>query len=162
NKESFTEDGWFITGDLGFIHNDKVTLTGREKDVIIVNGLNYNNVEVEAIIEEDGRVEKSFTAVCAVTDPDTQLEKVIAFIVPHNDEQDKEELINEIKNHVLVKLNLKIDHIIPVKKEDIPKTNLEKIQRSKLGELYINGEFADHVIFTDGTNQLSKVEAEVA
>ncbi|WP_121639837.1 SDR family NAD(P)-dependent oxidoreductase [Virgibacillus sp. Bac330] len=162
NKESFTEDGWFITGDLGFIRNDKVTLTGREKDVIIVNGLNYNNVEVEAIIEEDRRVEKSFTAVCAVTDPDKQLEKVIAFIVPQNDDQDKEKLINEIKNHVLVRLNLKIDHIIPVKKDDIPKTNLEKIQRSKLGQLYIDGKFANHEILTDVINQLDRVKTEVS
>src|SRR5690625_3069873 len=161
NKESFT-DGWFITGDLGFIHDGKVILTGREKDIIIVNGLNYNNVEVEAIIEEDGRVEKSFTAVCAVTDPDTQLEEVIAFLVPRNDGQDIVELTNEIKRHVLVKLNLKINYIIPVKKGDIPKTNLEKIQRSKLGKQYLNGEFDSNEVFKSDADLLDKIEVMVS
>ncbi len=38
NSESFVGDGWFNTGDLGFLQDGVLTLTGREKDMIILNG----------------------------------------------------------------------------------------------------------------------------
>lgn len=38
-KKSYTEDGWFRTGDKGTIDtNGRLCLTGREKDLVIVNG----------------------------------------------------------------------------------------------------------------------------
>ncbi|PBO17134.1 hypothetical protein CLM83_19990, partial [Streptomyces albidoflavus] len=39
NAESFTEDGWFDTGDLAFLREGELYITGRAKDVIIVNGV---------------------------------------------------------------------------------------------------------------------------
>lgn len=133
NQESYTNDGWFITGDIGFIHNGKMTITGREKDIIIVNGMNYNNVEIEAIIEENVNVIKSFTAICSVIDPTTQKDIIIAFYVPSNSD-DIQKLNDKIKQVVFEKMNVKISHTIPVNKEDIPKTNLGKIQRKKLAK----------------------------
>ena len=46
NKESFTEDGYFKTGDLGFIKDNNIVLTGRAKEIIIINGLNYYVQEI--------------------------------------------------------------------------------------------------------------------
>lgn len=140
NQQSFTEDGWFITGDLGFIYNGRMTLTGREKDIIIVNGLNYNNVEIEAVIEENTEVEKSFSAVCSVIDPETQKALIIAFVVPKSGIKTNK-LISDVKNAVNDKIMLNINYVIPVTKEDIPKTNLGKIQRAKLGKRFTNKEF---------------------
>lgn len=155
NKESYTEDGWFITGDLGFIHDGKMILTGREKDIIIVNGLNYNNVEIEAVIEENSNVEKSFSAVCSIIDPTTQNDILIAFVVPQ-ERVDKKVLLSEVKRQVSNKLNLTLEYVIPVKKEDIPKTNLGKIQRAKLGKRFCNKEF-DHLI-SDNKSVLEELD----
>lgn len=52
NQEAFTADGWFNTGDLGFLKNGCLTITGRQKDVIIINGLNYYSHEMESVVEE--------------------------------------------------------------------------------------------------------------
>src|SRR5437773_5194920 len=52
NRECFSQDGWFNTGDLGLLRDGRLTITGRAKDVIIVNGLNFYSHEVEAIVEE--------------------------------------------------------------------------------------------------------------
>ncbi|MFB8733211.1 hypothetical protein ACEQPO_02540 [Bacillus sp. SL00103] len=44
---------WLVfTGDLGFIHEGRLVLTGREKDIIVINGANYLNYEIEAVVEE--------------------------------------------------------------------------------------------------------------
>src|SRR5262249_36135719 len=52
NAEVFTPDGWFVTGDLAFLRDGWLTITGREKDVIIVNGVNFYCHEIEAVAEE--------------------------------------------------------------------------------------------------------------
>lgn len=141
NSESFTDDGWFITGDLGFIHNGEMSITGREKDIIIINGLNYNNVEIEAVIEKNPKVKTSYSGVCSVYDFDSQKDKVIAFIVPESEDTDFLKLYQEIINDVYNEIMLPIDVIIPLKAEEVPKTNLGKIQRAKLKKQYENGDY---------------------
>jgi acyl-CoA synthetase (AMP-forming)/AMP-acid ligase II len=49
---SFTQDGWFKTGDLALIDNHgKLLLTGREKNSIIINGINHYPQGIESVIE---------------------------------------------------------------------------------------------------------------
>jgi malonyl-CoA/methylmalonyl-CoA synthetase len=60
--ESFSEEGWFRTGDLGFRERDGyITLCGRSKDLIISGGLNIYPPEVERVL-----VEHPAVAACAV------------------------------------------------------------------------------------------------
>ncbi|MEA5536923.1 AMP-binding protein [Crocosphaera sp. XPORK-15E] len=47
NKKAFLKDGWFDTGDLGFIHDGHLVITGRSKESIIINGVNYYSHEIE-------------------------------------------------------------------------------------------------------------------
>ena len=59
---SFSADGWFKTGDLGFREKDGyITLCGRSKDLIISGGLNIYPPEVERVLGEHPAV-----SVCAV------------------------------------------------------------------------------------------------
>jgi malonyl-CoA/methylmalonyl-CoA synthetase len=52
NREEFTADGWFRTGDLGWTSADGyLTLVGRAKDLVITGGLNVYPSEVEAVID---------------------------------------------------------------------------------------------------------------
>ncbi len=46
------EDGWLDTGDLGYQYRDHLYLTGRRKDIIIVNGRNIRAQDLEEIAEE--------------------------------------------------------------------------------------------------------------
>src|SRR4029079_9585460 len=52
NQEAFSADGWFYTGDLGFLLDGRLTITGREKEIIIINGANYYCYEIEDIVNE--------------------------------------------------------------------------------------------------------------
>ena len=46
------ENGWLDTGDLGYMYRDNLYLTGRRKDIIIVNGRNIRAQDLEEIAEE--------------------------------------------------------------------------------------------------------------
>lgn len=65
NREGFVGEGWFDSGDLGFILNGRQTLTGREKEMIIVCGANFYCYEIEDIINRIDGVEPTFVAACA-------------------------------------------------------------------------------------------------
>jgi acyl-CoA synthetase (AMP-forming)/AMP-acid ligase II len=48
---TITEDGWLRTGDLGFVHDGLLYVTGRLKDLIIVDGRNHHPQDIEATVE---------------------------------------------------------------------------------------------------------------
>ncbi|AUT01015.1 AMP-dependent synthetase [Nostoc sp. CENA543] len=142
NQEVFTADGWFNTGDLGFLDQGRLTITGRIKDVIIINGLNYYCHEIEAAVEELAGVEVSYTAACAVRQPGINTDKLAIFF--HTSVTDDVSLLNllrEIRTAVVNKAGINPDYLIPVDKEIIPKTAIGKIQRSQLSQRFQKGEF---------------------
>ncbi|TVV72881.1 AMP-binding protein [Sphingomonas solaris] len=77
--EAFTADGWFITGDLAEMSADgRITLVGREKDLIIAGGLNIYPSEIEDVIDALPGVTES--AVIGVPHADLG-EAVVAVVV---------------------------------------------------------------------------------
>ena len=78
-QEEFRDDGWFITGDLATMTADgRVTIVGREKDLIISGGYNIYPKEIELAIDECDGVKES--AVIGTPHPDFG-EGVIAVVV---------------------------------------------------------------------------------
>lgn len=142
NKQAFI-DNWLDTGDLAFIMDDTVTMTGRLKDVIIINGINYNNNEIEALIEREVQeLEPTFSVACAVKEENDLTEKLCIFYCPKNNiEISESSLKKNIAKVILTKMGIKADFIIPLNKEQIPKTTVGKLQRSKLCRKFENGEF---------------------
>jgi malonyl-CoA/methylmalonyl-CoA synthetase len=75
----FRDDGWFITGDLARMDADgRVTIVGREKDLVISGGYNVYPKEVEMVIDEIAGVKES--AVIGAPHPDFG-ESVVAVVV---------------------------------------------------------------------------------
>lgn len=145
NQEAFTEDGWLKTGDLGFLHEGRLTITGRQKDVIIINGLNYYSHEIEAVVQEVEGVEVSYTAACAIRDTNSDTDQLaIFFHTPLADDR-LVALLKEIRGNVGRKTGANPAYLVPVPKEAIPKTSIGKIQRSQLKARFEAGEF-DHIL----------------
>ena len=142
NAEAFTVDGWFRTGDLGFLSRGRLTITGREKDVIVINSVNYPCHEIEGIVEEIDEIETSFTAACAVRDSGTKTDRLAIFFHPAAGcETVSPELIRTIRGTVSRRLGVSPHFLLPVEREAIPKTNIGKIQRPLLAKRFVEGEF---------------------
>jgi len=140
NQEAFTEDGWFNTGDLGFIREGRLTITGRQKDIIIICGNNYYCHDIEAAVEEIEGVHVSYTAACAIRKTGSNTDQLAIFFSA-TEANDKKQLIHQIREIVIKKIGLNPDYLIPVKQEIIPKTAIGKIQRQQLKKRFEDGEF---------------------
>ncbi|WP_144481912.1 non-ribosomal peptide synthetase [Bacillus pumilus] len=146
NQEVFQTEGWFHTGDLGFLHEGRLTLTGREKDMIIINGKNYHNYEIEAMAEEVPGVETSFVAACSVRMEASASDELILFFTPKLYEPAYIMRASQyMKTHIATKMGLSSSKIIPVQKHAFPKTSSGKIERAQLKTRWQEGEF-DEII----------------
>ncbi|AIZ59108.1 peptide synthetase [Bacillus sp. WP8] len=144
NQEVFAENGWFHTGDLGFIHEGRLVLTGREKDIIVINGANYLNYEIEAVVEEVDGVEVTFAAAYGIYNPESSNDTLAVFFVSQRDSIEEQiTMIQQIREAIIRKIGIEPDHIIPVKKDQFPKTESGKIQRAQLGAALKDGAFRD-------------------
>lgn len=142
NAEAFVGDGWFNSGDLGFILNGRLTLTGREKEMIIVNGANFYCYEIEGLVNNVPGVTPTFSAACGIPDPESGTEGIAIFFVPEPDKSSTV-LIQSIRAAVTQDLGIAPVYVIPVEKSAFPKTTSGKIQRTKLKNQLLDGHFQE-------------------
>ncbi|WP_156840949.1 AMP-binding protein [Novosphingobium aquimarinum] len=125
----FRPDGYFITGDMGFIDADGyVQLVGREKDLIISGGLNVYPAEVEALL--DDRSDVAEAAVIGVPHPDFG-EAVVAVVQPigHFDgDAMRDAMRKDLAAFKVPKTIIALD--------ELPRNTMGKIQKKLLRERY--------------------------
>ena len=124
---SFSADGWFKTGDLGFRERDGyITLCGRSKDLIISGGLNIYPPEVERVLAEHPAVNACAVIGC----PDSEWgEKVTAVVVLHKGESiTSDELIHFCREKLA---SYKSPKSI-IFRNDLPRNAMGKLQKAQL------------------------------
>ena len=142
NQEAFTADGWFKTGDLGFLDRGRLTITGRTKDVIIINGNNCYSHEIEGVVEAITGVEVSYTAACGIRQLGSNTDRLaIFFHTTIAEDEALSTLLKKIQQQIVRKLGISPAYLVPVEPEVIPKTSIGKIQRSQLKQRFEAGEF---------------------
>ena len=141
NHAAITSDGWLDTGDLGFIHNGELIITGRAKDIIFANGLNYYPHDLEDLLLKVEGLELGKVVVYGVWNEKLQRDELIIFILYRADIKDFIDLSKQASHVLNEQSGLEIDHVIPVKR--IPKTTSGKVQRRILGDAYTEGEYTE-------------------
>jgi long-chain acyl-CoA synthetase len=124
---AFTPDGWFRTGDMGFM-NEKgyVKITDRKKDMVLVSGFNVFPNEVEDVIMTHPGV----LEVAVIGAPDEKSGEVVKAVVVRKDPAlTAQALIAHCQKQLT---GYKVPKIIQFRTEPLPKSNIGKILRRQL------------------------------
>jgi acyl-CoA synthetase (AMP-forming)/AMP-acid ligase II/NAD(P)-dependent dehydrogenase (short-subunit alcohol dehydrogenase family)/acyl carrier protein len=142
--ETLLADGWFDTGDLGFVRDGRLTVTGRSKEMIIVRGANFYCYEVEDVVNDTPGVLSTFSAVCAMDDPATGSEGLAVFFVPEKrTTRPDPALIASVQERITREFGVAPTCVLPLTREAFPKTTSGKIQRTQLRKALARGDFDD-------------------
>ena len=122
--DSFTEDGWFRTGDLGAFDQEYLSIVGRKKELIRSGGYNISPYEVESAIEVHGAV--AFATIVGVKDE--EYGEVVAAAVSFADGRTAD--VEELRAHLRGRLpGYKVPKLISVWSE-MPFLANGKVDRS--------------------------------
>ena len=143
------EGAFMRTGDLGFMHDDRVYVTGRIKELIIIRGRNYYPTDLESTIveaagEENAKIAASVAAVFPTDDPNLAAVNAV-FELPRGipaDAVDRAEILRCARTAAMKAHDLTVKDLIVVEQGGIPRTSSGKLQRGKCAEMYRKGVFA--------------------
>jgi malonyl-CoA/methylmalonyl-CoA synthetase len=125
-RAAFTTDGWFKTGDLGFVDGDGYHfIVGRAKELIISGGFNVHPREVEEVLEQHPLVGEA--AVVGLPDGDLG-EKVVAAIVPRDPAPTAEALVAHCRSRIAGFKKPREIHFV----DALPRNALGKVQKHVL------------------------------
>lgn len=143
------------TGDLGFLSNGELFITGRLKDVIIIRGRNYYPQDIELSVEKShqGLRANSGSAFSVEVEGEEKLVVVQEVERTYLRQLNTEEVVSAINQAVALEHELAIDTIVLLKPGSIPKTSSGKIQRSVCKEKFIDGSL-ENIVLQKSVNQV--------
>jgi fatty-acyl-CoA synthase len=143
-QEVLTGDGWFNTGDLGYFVNNGLFITGREKDMIIINGRNIWPQDLEFISEQQPEVRTGDASAFSVPGPDGKERTVMMVQCRVSSDPRRAELRDRLQR--LIHQELGIECFIDlVPRNTLPRTTSGKLSRSKARKEFLRRVGAEQV-----------------
>ena len=129
-QEVLTTDGWFNTGDLGYFVKNGLFVTGREKDMIIINGRNIWPQDLEFAAEQQSEVRTGDASAFSVPGPGGQEKTVMMVQCRVSDDQQRTDLRERLQRLIHQELGIEC-YIDLVPRNTLPRTTSGKLSRSK-------------------------------
>jgi fatty-acyl-CoA synthase len=141
-------DGWFLTGDLGYMANGEVYVTGRKKDLIIVGGKNIYPQDLEALAGEVHGVHPGRVCAFGVPNESAGTEDVVIIaevdslaksqeVAETENPKELESISDEIRNRVTRGSDIALRYVKLVDRGWLIKTSSGKIARNANRERYL-------------------------
>lgn len=137
-----TGEGPFLrTGDLGFLQEGELFITGRIKDAIIIRGQNHYPQDIEMTVEKSHPALRPNCGAAFAVDSNGLEKLVIVSEVKRSylRKLNVKEVVESIRRAVTAEHNLQVYAAVLVKTESIPKTSSGKIQRHACRSGFLNG-----------------------
>ncbi|MBF0214686.1 MAG: AMP-binding protein [Magnetococcales bacterium] len=124
-------DGWFPTGDLGFVHDGELFVTGRIKELIIHNGKNIHPGDLEEEVSRSSLVYPGRVAAMGRLDAGVDSEQVLVLFEPVR------ELNPNEQRTLQAELRRDLDALFDIRSEVVcvPRNWLKKTSSGKMARL---------------------------
>ncbi len=134
-----TGEGPFLrTGDLGFLHDGELFVTGRMKDLIIVRGRNHYPQDIERTVEHSHPALRPGCSAAFAVDHDGEEQVVVVQEVNLKEGPDIPTLVQTIRQAVTAEHELQLHAVVLLEPRTIPKTSSGKIQRHLCRQEFLN------------------------
>jgi fatty-acyl-CoA synthase len=142
NRDDLTRkaflDGWYLTGDYGYIADGEVFVSGRKKDMIIVGGKNVYPQDLEALTYEVPFVHAGRSVAFGLFDETQGTEEVVIIAeVDSEDEDEQKRIADQIRLHVTKNSAIALRHVKVVGPKWIVKTSSGKTARLATREKFL-------------------------
>jgi fatty-acyl-CoA synthase len=137
-------DGWLNTGDIGYMVDGVLTITGRKKDLIIIHGRNIWPQDLEHIAEAESEVRSGDAVAFSV--PDHEGEEMCVLLVQcrETDQKKRNNLVRRLS--ALMRLEMGLDCYVELAPpHSLPKTSSGKLSRAKARLDFISSHQADNL-----------------
>ncbi len=136
------------TGDLGFLHDNDLFITGRLKDLIIIRGQNYYPQDIEDVAERSHVAIKRHGSAAFALELDGEERVILVMEVDRQHRhRDPQEVFAAIRQAILEEHHLHIYGIVLIKPSSILKTSSGKIQRRACRKAFVEQSLA--IMFAD-------------
>jgi fatty-acyl-CoA synthase len=148
-----SEDGWLDTGDLGYRLGEEFVITGRAKDLIIVNGRNVWPQDIEWAVENLPQLRRGDVAAFSVDDEKLGERVVVLVQARLGSEEARQRLIREVEG--LVRETCALDcTVVLVPPHGLPQTSSGKLSRTRARSNYLQG------VYDSGAADLAAAQIE--
>ncbi len=136
-----TGEGPFLrTGDLGFLQDEELFVTGRLKDLIIIRGRNHYPQDIELTVEQCHPALRADCGVAFSVDASGEERLVIVYEVERQYRNlNVDEVVESIRQAVAEHHELQVYAVVLIKMSSIPKTSSGKLQRRASREAFLAG-----------------------
>jgi len=135
-------DGWLETGDLGYLFDNSLVITGRAKDLIIFNGRNIWPQDIEWAVDRLDGLRRGDVAAFSLTPSDGDESVVVVVQCRISDQDQRDRLKSEIR--ATVRRTVGVDcEVVLAPTRSLPLTSSGKLSRTWTRENYLSGKYAD-------------------
>jgi len=147
------EGPWLRTGDLGFLQNGELFVSGRLKDMIIIRGANFAPQDIEWVSQKSHpSVESAESAAFPLTIEGEERLGVVQELnrKDHPSNVDFEQVTSRIREQISLEFDVRAHAVALVRRGTIPKTSSGKIQRRACRSALLDGSLETIFVLNDG------------
>ncbi|MBV9229260.1 MAG: AMP-binding protein, partial [Chloroflexi bacterium] len=135
-------NGWLWTGDLGYIVDKKLHVTGRKKEILIVGGNNYYPDDLEQVVVAVSGVRPGCAVAIACEDAARATEAVVVLVETTISGQVERDALRLRIRQALIQAGYSISEVVLLRPKTIQTTLNGKLKRVECKARYLRGEFS--------------------